>query len=47
LLAADPNSSALYTIWYGNPDPQAQRPEPGEPSTDEFDDNEIMTLQRW
>jgi hypothetical protein len=34
-------------IWYGNPDPQAQRPEPGEPSTDEFDDNEIMTLQRW
>lgn len=42
LLAADPNSSALYAIWYGNPDPQAQRPEPGEPSTDEFDDNEIM-----
>lgn len=42
LLAADPNSSNLLAIWYGNPDEQAQRPDPGEPSTDAFDDNQIM-----
>lgn len=27
LLAADPTSSALYVVWYGNEDPRATRPE--------------------
>ncbi len=36
ILAADPNSSMLYFVWYGNRNPRAQRPPAGN------DDREIF-----
>jgi len=35
-LAADPNSSSLYFVWYGNRNPRAQRPPQGN------DDREVF-----
>lgn len=35
-LAADPNSSMLYFVWYGNRNPRAQRPPAGNDDRDIF-----------
>ncbi len=35
-LAADPSSSMLYFVWYGNPNPRAQRPPAGNDDRDIF-----------
>ena len=42
MLAVDLATGALYLTWYGNPNPRAQRPPAGQPSTDEFDDRDIF-----
>jgi hypothetical protein len=36
ILAADPNSSMLYFVWYGNRNPRAQRPPMGNDDRDIF-----------
>jgi hypothetical protein len=36
ILAADPNSSMLYFVWYGNRNPRAQRPPAGNDDRDIF-----------